>query len=100
MSETEKVAAEGVESAVVTNATPAVVDTPVTVKKEVKLNADVKAFVPRAAAAEFVPRTAPMATPVPQSGPMHGGRGGKGYNDYYPGPQSYHQVSLYEEKNY
>jgi hypothetical protein len=64
------------------------------VKKEIKLNASVKEFVPRGSAPEFVPKTMQQPggmMPIPQGGPMHGGRGGKGgYNDgYYQVPPQY-----------
>lgn len=58
-------------------------------KKETKLNADVKAFVPRATAAVFVPKSPATMAPISQAMPPHGGggRGGKGYDYYSSSPQ-------------
>jgi len=65
------------------------VDAPV--KKETKLSAASKEFVPRASAPAFVPKGQPAMPPMPQVMPMQGepgvrGAPGKGYDQYYPQP--------------
>jgi hypothetical protein len=70
-------------------AAAAAVDAPL--KKETKLSAASKEFVPRASAPAFVPKGQPVMPPIPQTMPMQGepgvrGAPGKGYDQYYPQP--------------
>lgn len=56
-------------------------------KKEVKLNKEAAAFVPRVTATEFVPKSAPPQVAVGAGGPAPGNKGP--YRDYGPNNGNY-----------